>query len=364
MSNELIPITTDLVAIGQAAEVAAKQTDHLSEFLNKKRPETLRRYQFNLNVFQAFLESAGSAFRGDLLHDIGAWQGMNASLLRAFQIWLVEKEHYKIRSANGLIYTIRAFCGVAALSEVISQDELSKIKLVQGYRPNEAENMERGRLAAGLKVGIRDKQEWVLLTPEQVKKLLQYCQDTKSTAPTKQRHAVRDTLLILLAFKLGLRVGEIAQLRIDSLVLERSGRWIVTFDRPKTYLYDQRLEVRDETLKAWLTWLDIRKQETDQKDAPLFNAEREQEQKAILTGTITHRLQALGKRVLNINILNTHAGRHYWTDDTIQSGTDIGAFTQAGGWKTSSVPLEHYRKKRTIANAGVKSTSLDIGESK
>lgn len=356
--GELSQVVTNLQPLGKAATHAARNIDHLMRGKQKKSPETQRRYEYDLKHFQDFLrtviQSSGMDLQLDLLNDKESWRGMTADLLRAYQEYMLQ-DGYAIGTINVRIYTVRAFCRMATQAKIINEEEFSQICLVENIKPRDGQNLDKSRPIT--RKANAKKAKSTLLSAKQVQQILQYCEEeSKQPNLTGRRHAVRDKLVILLGFKLALRVGEIAGLTLSSLTQEK-GRWILTFDRPKVYLEKQRLEVTGECLEAYQAWLHIRLSETDNKQEPLFNAERLPGQ-AINTGTLSHRIALLARRVLGIDHVGMHDGRHYWIDDVIENDTDINTFTQAGGWKRATMPLEHYAHKKNIANEGVKQTSL------
>lgn len=253
------------------------------------------------------------------------------------------------------VYTIKAFCRVARKAGILDENTYGRIKLVETLRPAEADNLDANRRAAGLPTrkpqGTNAKKaDWTQLSFTQIKTLLKAC--------GPDRRGVRDHLLILLAFRLGLRVGEIALLTLSSLDLEAG---LLTFDRPKTHLKEQRLALPDELLAVAHAWLAIRLQETSNPQAPLFNAERRPGQ-AINEGTISHRIARLALVHLGLRHVSCHDGRHWWIDDAIANQVDVKTFTEAGGWKSPVVPLQIYASKAKIANQGMAGTSLVVDE--
>lgn len=342
------PVITTLAELGQAAETAARGLDHLEQHKRTCSPQTRRRYRFDLAHFEAFLQSAanstGQRLALNLLNNLQAWQGMTPELLLAYQ-QTMQNEGLATGTIRLRIYTIKAFCRAARKAEILDENTYGRIKLVETLRPAQADNLDTNRRAAGIPTrkpqGTNAKKaEWTPLTVSQVKTLLKAC--------GQDRRGLRDRLLILLSFRLGLRVGEIALLTLSSLDLETG---ILTLDRPKTHLKEQRLELPDELLTAARAWLTIRLQETSDPGAPLFNAERIPG-KPINEGTISHRIARLALVHLGLRHVSSHDGRHWWIDDAIANQVDVKTFTEAGGWKSPVVPLQIYASKARVANQG------------
>jgi len=351
------PAITTLAELGQAATAAARNLDHLEQHKRKRSPETRRRYRFDLAHFEAFLQSAanttGTRLELDLLNNLQAWQGMTPELLMAYQ-QAMEEEGLATGTIRLRVYTIKAFCRVARKAGILDENTYGRIKLVETLRPAEADNLDANRRAAGLPTrkpqANAKKAEWTQLTVSQIKTLLKAC--------GPDRRGVRDRLLILLGFRHGLRVGEIALLTVSQINLETG---LLTFDRPKSHLKEQRLELSEETLAAARAWLTIRLQETSDPQAPLFNAERIPGQH-INEGTISHRIARLALVHLGLRHVSSHDGRHWWIDDAIANQVDVKTFTEAGGWKSPVVPLQIYASKAKIANQGMRGTSLAVDE--
>ena len=352
------PVITTLAELGQAAAYAARGIDHLEQHKRQCSPQTCRRYRFDLAHFEAFLQSAanttGTRLALDLYTNLQAWQGMTPELLLAYQ-QAMENEGLATGTIRLRVYTIKAFCQVAFNAHLLDADTYGRIRLVETLRPAEADNLDANRRAAGLPTrkpqGTNAKKaEWTPLSVTQIKTLLKAC--------GPDRRGARDRFLILLSFRHGLRVGEIALLRLSSLNLETG---LLTFDRPKSHLKEQRLELSEETLAAARAWLALRLQETSDPGAPMFNAERKPEQ-AINEGTISHRIARLALVHLGLRHVSSHDGRHWWIDDAIANQVDVKTFTEAGGWKSPVVPLQIYASKAKIANQGMRGTSLATDE--
>lgn len=352
------PVITTLAELGQAAAHAARSIDHLEEHKRKRSPETRRRYRFDLAHFEAFLQSAanttGIRLALDLYHNLQAWAGMTPELLMAYQ-QAMEDEGLATGTIRLRVYTIKAFCRIARKAGILDENTYGRIKLVETLRPAEADNLDSNRRAEGLPTRKPQgknakKADWTPLSVAQVKTLLKAC--------GPDRRGTRDRLLILLAFRLGLRVGEIALLKLSSLDLETG---MLTLDRPKTHLKAQRLLLPDEVLAVAHAWLAMRHQETSDPGAPLFNAERKPGQ-AINEGTISHRIAQLARIHLGLAHVSSHDGRHYWIDDAIANQVDVKTFTEAGGWSSPVIPLKIYASKARIANEGMRGTSLAMDE--
>jgi integrase len=351
-----VPVITTLAELGQAAEQDARGIDHLEQHKRKRSPQTRRRYRFDLAHFEAFLQSAanttGTRLELDLLNNLQAWQGITPELLMAYQ-QAMEDEGLATGTISLRVYTVKALCRVAFNAHLLDADTYGRIRLVEPLRPAEADNLDANRRAAGLPTRKPQgknakKAAWTPLSVAQIKTLLKAC--------GPDRRGTRDRLLILLAFRLGLRVGEIALLKLSSLDLEAG---ILTLDRPKTHLKEQRLELPEELQGAARAWLSIRLQEISDPGAPLFNAERKPGQ-AINEGTISHRIAHLARVHLGLEHVSSHDGRHYWIDDALANQVDVKTFTEAGGWKTPVVPLRIYASKARIANQNMRGTSLAI----
>ncbi len=352
----LAPLITNLSQMGEAAAYAARNIDYLSDHKAASAKETLRRYRYDLKHFEAFLQSAanvtGQHLALDLFNTIHAWEGMTMELLLAYKKSM-EDEGLAVGTIGNRIYTVRAFCKVAVQAKVISETAYARICLVKRYTPRIADNLDANRRAQGKPTrkpqGNNAKKEvWTLLTVAQIKALLRACGD--------DRRSLRDRFLILLAFKLGLRVGEVVRLTLSSLN-EETG--LLTFDRPKTHLKNQHQELQNELLVAARDWLTVRRKETDDPLAPLFNAETLPGQ-AINEGTVSHRIALLAWRVLGLKHVSYHDGRHWFVDDAIENQVNIKVLTEAGGWVDPRTPLRLYASKAHIANKGMTGTSLAV----
>ena len=158
----------------------------------------------------------------------------------------------------------------------------------------------------------------------------------------------RDRLMMCLLLDHGLRVGEVALLKVEDVDLEHE---FFSFFRPKVDR-QQKHKMSQDTLIAMRNWFAF-------GDAPasgaLLRASRK-DGSLWTTGmserAITGRVALLGEQ-LGIDKLSAHDCRHYWATRAVQQGTDAFALKDAGGWNSIAMP-SRYVESAAVANERVK----------
>lgn len=322
-----------MIEAGQAANRTAAQ--HVFEdYQSRKSDNTLRRHQTDLTRFAEFLAQAGLA-AGDLMHDPDTWEGITWGIVEAFRNWMTQQGD-AVNSINARLSTVKTYAKLAAKAGVISDQEHALIRTVSGYSSKEGRRIDerRDQVRRGAK-----KAAAVRITDEQAQAL-------KTQPDTPQGR--RDTLLMCLLLDHGLRVGEVAALKVSDLDLKAG---VMTLYRPKVDLL-QTHKLTADTLRAAHAYFDARNI-PEQPDAPLLCASRKG---GILTDAgmseraITQRVKVLGEAV-GIAGLSAHDCRHYWA--TYWAGR-VNPFQlkQAGGW-ASMTTVDRYVEASQIANEGM-----------
>src|SRR5918998_2515397 len=204
-----------------------------ASFQARKAPHTRRRHQADLQRFQAYLADAGIA-AGDLYTDPAAWSGVTWGLVAGFVEWQLQ-QGYAIGSVNVRLATVKTYCQLALHAGTLNHDAYIRIKAVKGYSHKEGRNVDQRR--ATTRTG-RKKATAVSITGEQARQL------KRQPADTPQGR--RDALLMCLLLDHGLRVSEIAGLRVEDFDLAAG---TVRFYRPKVDLV-QTHELSRDTLRA------------------------------------------------------------------------------------------------------------------
>ena len=347
-----------LALVGAAANQAAAQGVFAS-FQARKAPHTRRRHQADLHLFRTFLAQAGVA-TGDLYTEPEAWRGVTWGLVAGFVEWQLQRG-YAIGSVNVRLATVKTYCLLALHAGALDHDAYVRIKAVTGYSHKEGRNVDqrRSRTRTGRKKAVA-----VSLTGAQARQL------KRQPADTPQGR--RDTLLMCLLLDHGLRVSEIAGLRVDDFDLAAG---TMRFYRPKVDLV-QTHELSRDTLRAANAYLLINdapktgpllpgsrknrqlstekmqggRRKAREMDADV--AERPPANNGMTAGAINKRVGFLGKQI-GLNGLSPHDCRHYWATSASRGGTDIKSLQDAGGWKSPAMPLR-YVESTAVANKGVR----------
>ncbi len=344
MIHDLFPREFQGANLPRAGELANGIASRyvFQDYRSRKAKNTLIRQDNDLALFKAFLREV-DLNPGDFSKDPDAWRGITWGLVEGFIRWQLGRG-FAVSSVNVRLSTIKAYAKLAAKAEVLSAQEYALIRFVQGYAHKEMAHIDELRAESGLNTRLgAKKSQPVHLTSEQIAAL-------KRQADTPQGR--RDALLICLLLDHGLRVGEVAKLKVTNFDL-KAGE--LRFYRPKV----NRIQVHRltaDTLRAAKTYLE--------KDAlstgPVLRASYRglTKGKARLTHAglseraIKARVCELGA-VLNIEGLSPHDCRHAWATKAARNHTPLDRLQDAGGWSSPAMPLR-YVELAAIANEGVK----------
>ena len=333
MTQELTPFNgSPLARLGQVAnEYAARSA--FQDYQEKLTANTRRRQKADLALFSRYLAGAGVLLDPeDLRTDPFTWEGMTHGLVKGFVRWMLQ-EGYSIGSVNVRLATIKAYCAVVCEAHVIPESEFGLIKLVRGLRRKEARNIDQQRKIT--RVGDK-KASPVSLSRKQVALL-------KKQPDTPQ--GCRDALLMCFLLDLGLRCGELYDIRMSHINLAEG---TLVFYREKVDKV-QTHELSKDTIIALQRYLEVVKPQGrllvgSRKGGKLIGGMSRQ--------AITDRVRILGEAI-GIEGLSAHDCRHYWSTAAIRGGTDIKSLQDAGGWSNPAMALR-YAEDNKIANKGVK----------
>lgn len=318
--NAIIPQPVNSIAnIAEQAEQFSKAT-RLTRYHEGLRDETIRRQKTDLATFARFLGTVHT-HSGDFYNDLHAWAGVKAGLIEAFIAWQ-KIQGYAIGTINVRLATLKAYCHLAYEVGILDIDTHTHIQGVKGIQRKQARNIDARREVT--RVGYKKAQ--AVEIPLELLRLLKF--------PDTGALGKRDALLMCLLLDHGLRVGEIAILKRNSIAMRSR---LLTFYRPKVD-EPQTDRLTDDTLiaaRAYLATLPARQE-------LLFDL-------AIIS--IQERVRKLGELV-GIQGLSPHDCRHSWATRAASHGTPIDRLRQAGGWSNIQTPLRYIRDS-AIANEGV-----------
>jgi integrase len=330
-----------LLLAGQAANGAAAR-GLFADYRERKAANTRRRQDDGLTLFASFLgnpppDGAGipGAPRADeLAGDPAAWRGVSWGLVAAFVRWLLGRG-YAIGTVNGHLSTVKVYAKLAAQAGALDREEYAMIRLVEGYRRNEAKHVDELRdvTRRGLK-----KADPVRLTADQAAAL-------KRQADTPQGR--RDAVLVALLIDHGLRAGELAGLTVADVDL---GAGELRFYRPKVDR-DQVHRLTPDARRAIRAYMDA-------GDAPALGPLLRASHKDGELGASGMTARAISGRVCELGAavgasgLSAHDLRHTWATRAARNGTPLDRLQDAGGWASPAMPLR-YVEAAKIANQGV-----------
>jgi integrase len=340
MITELTVTHTTAEAGIVANHIAARNV--FADYQQRKSSNSLRAQYADLATFAGYLSDAGIAAptSDELQNDPDAWEGMTWGLVAGFVQWML-RQGLALASINRKLSTVKVYGGLAAQAGVISGAELALIKTVKGYAAKEFKRVDDKRTEAGqtTRTGAK-KAKGVVLTPEQAK-ALKIGNPLGADTPQGRRDAVIMTLLL----DHGLRVGELAALRVTDVDLAAGE---LRFYRPKVAKAQTHRLGKDAraALVAYMPYAPAL--------GPLLRGSRKGgklDGYGMTERSITIRVGELGA-ALGIEGLSAHDCRHYWTTRAIRRGADPFAVLQAGGW-TSMATVQKYVDETAIANEGI-----------
>jgi integrase len=253
--------------------------------------------------------------------------------VEAFVKWLLQNR-YSVATVNNRLSAVKKYAQLAAKAGVLPANEIALIRAVNGYGRTEGKRIDARRPVT--RRGGK-KAEHTPLTHEQADKL--------KTDHANTPQGRRDALLMCLLIDHGLRVGEVAQLRVTDFDLSSEE---IRFYRSKVDR-QQKHKLSQDTLQTTAAYF--------QHDAPaagrlLLGSLKN----GRLTSTpmsdrsMTRRVCVLGDR-LGIEKLSAHDCRHYWA--TYWAGrVDTFRLQEAGGWSSLSMP-RRYTEWAKVANEGM-----------
>jgi integrase len=351
--SELIPATPSDSALAPVGQVAnAHAARHVfADYLARQAANTVRRQAADLARFVDYLDQIGepaglqlgmaleafaqavAAFPDGRELDADAWRGVTWGLVEGFRNWMVGQGD-AVGSVNVRLSTVKAYAKLATKAGALTAEDLALIRAVAGYAQKEGRRLDERR--ATTRRGHK-KAAAVHITQKQAKKM-------KAQPDTPQGR--RDALLMCLLLDHGLRVGEVARLRVADFDL-KAGE--MRFHRPKVDKV-QTHKLTADTLRALTAWV-------ESGDAPENNALLRASRKGgqlmdagMSERAITDRVRVLGARV-GLEGLSAHDCRHYWATYWADK-VDILRLQEAGGWSSLAMP-RRYVEESAIANEGM-----------
>lgn len=334
-----------LSSAGHAANTAFRH-DVFADYRATCRLNTLRRHDYDLRAFSAFLSSFGVRRPAEALaSNPAAWRGMTYGILLAFRRWLEERGE-AVGTIKARVSTVHQYCKLAGPppqgAGVLSAEELAAILNVKGYSGKAARNLDEERVRRGIPTRIgRKKATFTAITAQQAEKLKR----TTTPPPPPQRipreHdqllAARDALMFCLFIEHALRCSELVALDVESIDLSRRTLSIYS---EKTHTFNiHRLQERTEAAaRAYLEQL-------GRNTGPLFEGYHGQR---ITTRAVNKRVGVIGQLLgFKKKRLSPHDLRHFFTFDALESGLPLDLVQGIGGWTSPYMPLL-YAKRSTV----------------
>jgi len=330
-----------LVELGKIANEFAEQSVFEDYRLGKSK-NTKRRHDADLALFSKFLETRGID-SGNLAENPQDWKGVTWGLLAAYQRWML-KEGYAITSINARVSTIKVYAKLAFKAGVFNETEYALIQTIESFSKKEQENIDKNRVDLGINtrrntrmIGTLTKggKAWsstkkakgIVLDIEQANKLKSDHPDT----PIGRR----DILLMCLLLDHGLRVSEVALLKVQDFDLDKMQ---FSFHRPKVGNNGKHKFTAD-TKEAARAYVQLDADKVGQ----LIKGSSNQ---GNLTGkmserAITKRVRYLGDKLIDVTNLSAHDCRHYSATYYAEKGKSIRWMLDFFGWNTPATAMRY-----------------------
>lgn len=320
--NTLILTRLNTFELGQAANQAAESM--VFKLYQDRRPiNTQRSQRAALAVFAEFMRTCGLA-SPDLYSDPLSWMGVTWGLVQTFQAWLLQ-QGYSIKTINDRVSVVKVYMTMANQAGIIPDGEILRLQALKGYTRKEAIDTDTKRISHG--IATRRGKKKVTATPITEEQAQALC-----TVRNETSQARRDALMFCLMLDHGMRVSEVADLRIEDI--DRATKQI-TFYRRKTGK-TSRHNLRG---RAWRVLSEYLSKDNQAQSGPLILASCKTGAlvgKGMTTRAIAERVAQLGQ-VAGIENLSPHDFRHHGAtlagnDPTVS----LAALMQWGGWDSAS----------------------------
>jgi integrase len=251
--------------------------------------------------------------------------------------WQLE-QGYAVSSINVHLSTIKSYARLAMQAGVLTDQEYALIRAVQGYSRKERRRLDGKRLRT--RIGAK-KENPVTITPDQAQAL-------KFGHDLEKGQGRRDSLLMCLLLDHGLRVGEVAILKVEDFIVAEG---CLRFFRSKVGK-EQTHRLSDSTRQALADCAAHSELPESGKILRCSLKSGVLGKPGMTTRGITLRVRVLGEE-RGIQGLSAHDCRHAWATSAARNGTDPFALQEAGGWSSLAMP-RRYVEDQVIANEGVK----------
>ena len=307
---------------------------------------TRHNQDFDLTMFTTYMQSLGIQVSEALAHDPDSWKGITWGLVQGFVHWQLQ-DGFAINTVNRRLSTVKTYSALAHKAGAISEDEHARIQSVKGYGHRHGKNADAQREVT--RKG--EKKEYTTNIDDDQADALKRQPDTLQGR--------RDALIMCLLIDHGLRVGEVALLRVEHFNLRTR---YFTFYRPKVDK-EQKHRMSADTYfaataylfqggpKSGPLWYSTNKDGSIRETVRVRN-KLEPVACHMSERAIEERIALLGRRVDTEN-LSPHDLRHYWAFHVTEAGTDVKALQDAGGWNSVAMPMR-YIKSTEVANERVK----------
>lgn len=334
---------TDLNDLAEAANTyAASQV--FNEYRQQKSKNTLRAQDNDLSRFVDILTeliqstevNVPMVTADDLARDPYAWRDISHGLINLIKKAMLQ-HGYSVATVNRTLATVKVYAGLSFTAGVIDETRHALIKTVKGYTPKTGKRIDETRAQSRLEDSKKATHTSISEADRQA--LMNQHDGTAQ--------GMRNRVVMTLMLQLGLRVGEIASLTVDSFDLE-SGQ--VTFYREKVDLTQTHDLLRD-TLHALRDYKNAGLMPSEGKLLRAILKNGKPGKRGLSTRAIYNIVKKCGEEI-GIDDLAPHDLRHNWATKAAKE-SDLFTLQEAGGWSSMAMP-RRYVEAAKVANRGIK----------
>lgn len=348
--NELLSLLQNVSSRSETLQDAADAT-RFARFNQEKSQNTLKAYRQDLQRFgNAWLgDTCPTNFGHQLTSDASLWFYITHGEVTVFVLWM-QQQGYALSSVNRALYAIRSYSKQAMLSGIISNEAYAKIEGISGFDGKTAANVDDGR-----DLTRRDQLEEISVKKSDATRIPQDLLDTLLyDHKIDTLKGLRNAVLFNLLLQLGLRSGEVANLKWQDIDLERGE---VRFYRAKV------AKTQTMGLSAMLQGL-LRLYITSvpnpaSEDGKLLYGVTRGD-KLGTNGLSAANISMIVKRfgqAIGLPTLSAHDLRHHWTTTLHDKGVDTLRLQRMGGWNSPRM-LQRYVAEKSRVNKGLENPYL------
>jgi len=343
--NDLLPLPRSVIYRSEHLQDAA-DASRFEQFNRKKSNNTLKAYRQDLQrLGEVWLADACPAdFGMQMMTNPALWSYVTHGEVTAFVLWM-QQQGYALSTVNRSLYAIRVYAKQAMLSGTVTTEQYTKIEGISGYDGKSAANVDEKRDITRRDMVNEDisvKKAEPTRIPADLLDALLYDHNIETLK------GLRNAVLFNVLLQLGLRAGEVADLKWSDVDLERGE---IRFYRRKV-AKTQTMGLS--TMLQGLLRLYMDAVLNPGKDGKLLYGVTRGDnisKNGLSAANISMIVKRFGKEI-GLPALSAHDLRHHWTTTLHDRGVDTLTLQRMGGWNSPQM-LQRYVAEKSRVNDGL-----------